>query len=170
MAENLASVRIAEKNAEDYRRNFDREKDKVNTSRNEIDELRGERLNLIRERDEKDMHLTLSNEKLDLAESKARALDLDLRKALQNEEQTRSSSDLNVISAERKVSAIEVDLDHVKVRNDDLQLEVKKVRAELEASRKQDIAQTKKIAQLEAQVSAGIVFELIIKCRLTIEW
>jgi len=152
--EHLASVRISEKNSEEYRRNYEREKEKINKSRNDVDELRSERLNLIRERDEKEMKLSLSDEKLTNSETKARALELDLRKALQNEEQTRSSSDLNVINAERKVSAIELDLDNVRVKNDDLQLELKKVRGELDAVRKQDISQTKKIAQLEAQVSA----------------
>jgi len=87
--EHLASVRISEKNSEEYRRNYEREKEKINKSRNDVDELRSERLNLIRERDEKEMKLSLSDEKLTNSETKARALELDLRKALQNEEQTR---------------------------------------------------------------------------------
>ena len=127
--------------------------------RNELDELRSERLALIREKDEKDSKLALSEEKLEMAESKSRSLDLELRKALQNEEQIRSTSELSVVTAERKVSSIELDLENIKVKKEDLEIELRKVRAEVEAARKVDIDQTKKIAQLEAQVSAGM-FEL----------
>ena len=155
LQEHLNAVRIAEKNAEDYRRNAEREKEKTDKLRNDLDELRSERINLIRERDERDLKLTISEDKVANAESKARALELDLRKALQTEEQTRSSSELNVINAERKVSAIELDLENSRVKYEDAQLEAKKLRAELEAARKQDISQTKRIAQLEAQVSSG---------------
>ena len=101
----------------------------------------------------------ISDEKLENAESKSRALELELRKALQNEEQARSASEMNILNAERKVSAIEINFDNVTAKNEEMQLEMKKLQTELENSRKQDIAQTKKIAQLEAQVSAGILFE-----------
>ena len=41
--DHIQSVRIAEQNSEDYRRNFEREKDKMDQIRNELDELRSER-------------------------------------------------------------------------------------------------------------------------------
>jgi chromosome segregation ATPase len=108
--ENLNAVRIAEKNAEDYRRNFDSEKEKNNRIRSELENIQQERLILTREKDEKETKLVLSEEKLENLEAKARNFELELRKSLQNENQIKSSSDLHIMNAERKVSAIEIDL------------------------------------------------------------
>ena len=83
---------------------------------------------------------------------------MELRKANQSIDHLKATSDVAMNGNDHKLAVAESKLENANTLNSELKEETRKLVQEIDQLRRVDVEQTKKIAQLEAQVDSGMEF------------
>ncbi|CAG5094165.1 Oidioi.mRNA.OKI2018_I69.XSR.g13305.t2.cds [Oikopleura dioica] len=147
----VEQMRSAEVGNTEAEKSLAAERAKVLKLRNDCDNYRTEALNTANEKEEVKNQLGLANDKLKLAETRSRDLEMELRKANQSIDHLKATSDVAMNGNDHKLAVAESKLENANTLNSEMKEETRKLVQEIDQLRRVDVEQTKKIAQLEAQ-------------------